>query len=300
MQREIRQEDPQIGFTWLQSEGEYYIRNPHGDLKRLSEDGLTLLQELANGTPTKDDLPPTAGQLVDQLETEDYLRSESPVVELIPPEDIRIWPRLLTFLALLAVSLYASFSVLSGSVSIMHFLTPTRIPLFVGLMIIAIVIHEGGHYLASKPHLKPTVRLGTVNDVIPAAITETTGAWMLPRNRRLWIHLAGPLAQLLWHQVLLIGHYFIFPTSVVLDLLIFSSISMIIFSFNPLIHGDGYWFLVDMYNVAGLRNQGFSDIRNHELTFAAGYVFVSYIYAAAIILGWLVGIASLFGLLSLP
>jgi hypothetical protein len=299
MQQEVRQEDSQIGYTWLQSEGEYYIRNPHGDLKRLSEDGLTLLQQLANGTLTKNDLPPTAGQLVEQLETENYLRSNSPVVELIPPEDIRIWPGLLIFLVLFAVSLYGSFSVLSASLSIADLFAPIQVLLFGGLMIVTVVIHESGHYLASKPHLEPTVRLGTVNDIIPAAITETTGAWMLPRNRRLWIHLAGPLAQLLWHQILLVSHYLFFPTSIVLDLLIISSISIIVFSFNPLIHGDGYWFLVDAYNVSGLRSRGINDIHNRELTFAAGYILVAYIYTAAVVIGFLVSIAYYFGFLSL-
>jgi hypothetical protein len=300
MQQEVRQAGSQIGFTWLQSEGEYYIRNPHGDLKRISEDGLTLLQELANGNLAKDNLPSAAGQLVEQLEAEDYIRSKSPVVELVPPEDIRIWPRLFIFLVLLAGSLYGSISVLSTSVSITDLFTPIQVLLFGGLMIVTIVIHESGHYLASKPHLEPTVRLGTVNDIIPAAITETTGAWMLPRNRRLWIHLAGPLAQLLWLQVLLVSHYLFFPASIVLDLLILSGISMIIFSFNPLIHGDGYWFLVDIYNISGLRSQGITDIHNRELTFAAGYVLVAYIYTAAVVIGWLVSIAYYFGFLSLP
>lgn len=304
MQQEIRQKDPQIGFTWLQSEGKYYIRNPQGDLNRLSEDGLALLQKLANGTLTTNELPPTAGQLVEQLETENYLRSKSPVIELIPPEDIRIWPRFLIFLILLAASLYASFLVLSASAvastSIASLFTPTRMVLFVGLMIVTVGIHESGHYLASKPYLEPTVRFGTLNSIIPAVITDTTGAWMLPRNRRLWIHIAGPLFQLLWHQLLLVGHYLFFPTSVILDLLIFAGLSIIVFSFNPLVHGDGYWFLVDLYNVIGIRNQGITDIHNRKLTFAAGYVLVGYTYAVALILGWLVSIAYFVGFLGPP
>lgn len=300
MQREIRQEDPQVGFTWLESEGEYYIRNPQGDLKRLSDDGLALLQELANGTVTRDNLPPTAEEIVEQLETENYLRSQTPVIELIPPADIRIWPRLLIFLVLLAVTLYVSLPILSAPVSISRLFAPIRVLLFVGLLIASIAIHESGHYLASKPHLEPTVRLGTLNDIIPAAITDTTGAWMLPRNRRLWIHLAGPFVQLLWLQVFLISHYLFFSNSIVLDLLIFTGLSMIVYSFNPLVHGDGYWFLMDLYNISGLRSQGINDIHNRELTFATGYVFVSYIYAIVLILGWFVSIAYFFGFLHLP
>lgn len=299
MQREIRQEDPKIGFTWLQSEGEYYIRNPQGELKRLSEDGLNLLQKLASGTANKDDLPPTAEEIVNQLETEDHLRSQSPVVELVPPEDIRIWPRLLIFFFLLIMSLYASFPILSEPVSISHLFTPIRMLLFVGLLIVSIAIHESGHYLASKPHVEPTVRLGTLNDIIPAAITDTTGAWMLPRNRRLWIHLAGPLVQLLWLLIILVCHYLFFPNNIVLDLIIFSCVSMVVYSFNPLVHGDGYWFLMDLYNINGLRSQGINDIHNRELTFATGYVLISYIYAVVLVIGWFVSIAYFLGFLGL-
>jgi hypothetical protein len=297
MQRKIRQEDPKIGFTWIESEGEYYIRNPQGDLKRLSEDWLSMLQEVANSTVSKEDLPPTAKETIEQLEAENHLRSQASVIELVPPEDIRIWPRLLTFLVLLAVSLYVSLPILSTPISISQLFTPKQMILFLILLILSIAIHESGHFLASKPYLEPTVRLGTLNDIIPAAITDTTGAWMLPRNRRLWIHLAGPFVQLLLIQIFLIGHYFFFPMSIVLDLLIFTGLSMIIYSFNPLVHGDGYWFLMDLYNISGLRSQGIKDIHNRKLTFATGYVFASYIYAVVLVLGWVISLAYFFGVI---
>jgi hypothetical protein len=297
MQREIQQKDPNIGFTWLESEGEYYIRNPQGDLKRLSENWLSVLQDLANSTVSKENLPPTAEEIIEQLEAENYLQPQAPVVELVPPKDIRIWPRLLTFLVLFAVSLYISFPILSASISISRLFTPIQIFLFIVLLIVSIAVHESGHYLASKPYLEPTVRLGTLNDIIPAAITDTTGAWMLPRNRRLWIHLAGPFVQLLLLYVFLIIHYIFFPNSIVLNLLIFTGLSMIIYSFNPLVHGDGYWFLMDVYNINGLRSQGIKDIHNRKLTFATGYVFASYIYAFILVLGWFVSFAYYFGII---
>lgn len=293
MQREIRQNDSEIGFTWVESENEYYIRNPTGDLKRISDDGLTVLQELANGTVTRDELPVTAKLLVEQLETEHYLRSDAPVVELIPPDDIRLWPRGLLFLGLVASGVYISMLKLPVSDSIEDLFTPNRMLLFGGLMLVTIAIHEGGHYLASKPYIDPTVRLGTVNGIIPAAITETTGAWMLPRNRRLWIHLAGPFTHLVWLHTVFVIQYLYFPENIVLTVLILSSMANIAFSFNPLIHGDGYWFLLDSFTIIDLRSRGITDVRNREWTFAAGYVLASYTYAVLVLVS-IVSIAYFF------
>lgn len=293
MQRKIHQTDPEIGFTWVESEDEYYLRNPAGDLKRLSDDGLTLLRELANGSVTSEELPNTAKQLVGRLKTEHYLRPGTPVVELIPPDDIRLWPRGLLFLGLVAGGVSISLLELPVSFSRTDLLTPRRIVLFGVLMLVTIVIHESGHYLASKPHFDPTVRLGTVNGIIPAVITETTGAWMLPRNRRLRIHLAGPFVHLIWLHSVFVIHQLYFPGNIVLTVFILSSLANIVFSFNPLIHGDGYWFLLDSFNVIDLRRRGINDVRNRELTFAAGYVLASYTYAVLVLLS-VVSIAYLF------
>lgn len=297
MHREIRQKDPEIGFTWVESEGEYYTRNPNGDLKRLSADGLTFLQELANGTLSPDDLSETAEQLVEQLKTENYLRDDTPVVELIPPDDIKLWPRLLIFFVLGGVSVFATVLELSAPGASESLFTPLRLVLL-GIMTFSIIaIHECGHYLASKQYINPTIRVGTVNGIIPAAITETTGAWMLPRNRRLWIHLAGPFLHLVWLQAILVVHYLLVPQSVVLDFVVLLATFSALFSFNPLIHGDGYWFLSDWFNIVGLRRRGITDLQNHELTRAAGYVLVSYAYAGVVMLGSVVSAAYFFGLL---
>lgn len=286
MNRTVEREDPEVGFRWGESEGTYYLEHPdRTGYRRVSEDALTLLRGLAGGDVSRADLADDddAAELVDRLRREGYLDPDAPVVRVERPPDVRLWPRSVAFVALSVVALsvgWVEWTTVEGYDALF---APTRLAAVVALTLLALVVHEAGHYVAARKFVDPTVRLGTVNAVLPAIITDTTGAWTLPRNRRRWITLAGPLVEL----VVLVGiaavHYLVFPDSLVLSAAVLSIVGHLLFSLNPLVHGDGYWLLADTFGVVNLRTRGLRDLRRRRPSFAAGYVVVSYAYGFAML-----------------
>ncbi|WP_147465002.1 hypothetical protein [Halococcus sp. IIIV-5B] len=297
MKKRVQYEDPEVSYLWLKSEERFYIRNPAGDLRRVSENALTLLEKLASNDLEYSELPENASDLVKTLRREGYLNDEGQVVELLPPDDILLWPRIFLFVSLLTIGSYAALFELPNFTSFEQLFTPMRMISFISIALISLIIHECGHYFASKSYFSPEVRVGTINGIIPAVITETTGAWMLPRNRRLWINLAGPLVQCIWLQGLILLHYTVFSDNVVLSIAIVWNVLQIIFSLNPLIHGDGYWMFLDAFNIVDLRKRGIDDLFNKKITSASTYVVVSYSFSTAMFLLSLTGMAYLLGLI---
>lgn len=284
MNRTVEREDPQLGFRWGESEGTYYLEHPDGDgYRRVSEDALTLLRKLASGEVARADLDRNrnAADLVDRLERNGYLDPDAPVVRVEEPPDIRLWPRTAVFVVLLAVGLYAGWVESTTLGGYAELFDPTNLATLAVLTGVSVAAHEAAHYVVARRFVDPSVRLGLVNAVLPAFITDTTGAWALPRNRRRWITLAGPYVEL-W---LLAGfatlHYLAFPDSVVLGATVLALVGHILFSLNPLVHGDGYWLLTDTLGVVNLRTRGLDDLRSRTPSLAAGYVVVSYAYGIA-------------------
>lgn len=276
MEREVEMDDTSVGFTWGEADGEYYLKSPDGGLRRLSDDGWKLLRALARGEISIDDLEGNPRKIVGELESEGYVRRDEPVVELREPDPIRLWPRLFLFVGLVAlgaVVAWAEFPKLLGPSELTR---PSRLVPFVGLGLVTVGVHEAGHYLASKPYFDPSIRVGFVNAVIPSVITETTEAWILPRNHRLWITLAGPFAQILWTLVVAVVARLAFPESALLSTFVVTMVVGTVFVLNPLIHGDGYLLLIDAFDVVDLRTTGLDHLRNRTVSLPAVYVVLSY------------------------
>lgn len=295
METETELPDPEIGYAWGESSGSYFVRNPDGDVRRLSDDAMKLLELLADGDVAKRDLDGGALNLVEQLEDEGYLDPRRPVVRIVQPGDIRLWPRSVLFVLLLAVVAYAGVSGAPAPGSVVDLLTPTVTATAGGLLLVGVAIHETGHYLASRELLDPSIRLVTVNGVIPTVATNSEGAWMLPRNRRRWISLAGPFAELLWLLAVVAVHRLFVPTSTAVALYVVVALGSLAFTLNPLIHGDGYWLLVDTFDLVNLRKRGLGDLQQPTLSWPAVYVLVSYLYGVAAFALSLAGTVYLFG-----
>lgn len=300
MNERIEREEAPVGYTWGVAEGDRYLRNPEGELKRVSDDAFRLVEALGEGSMTKDDLDGGALRLVEGLEDEEYLRPDAPVVRFVPPDDIPILPQVLAFVVLFGFGIYAAVLEQPELRPTLGLQTTGQMLALGGLVVLSIAIHELGHYVAGRSHLDPSVRIGRVNGVVPAVITDTTGAWLLPRNRRLWISLAGPLAELGWMVVVLAAHYLLFPESLVLGSLVVVIVSHIFFSVNPLIHGDGYWLLLDAFGIVDLRNRGIENLKRYEPTPAAAYVLLSYGFGAFIAVASVLSLAQSAGLLDVP
>jgi hypothetical protein len=88
--------------------------------------------------------------------------------------------------------------------------------------------------------------------------------------------------ELVWLVGLVVAYYVAFPESLALNVFIFSTVGSILFSINPLIHGDGYWMLVDGFDLVNLRKRGIADLRERRVSLAAAYVVVSYSFGGAV------------------
>jgi hypothetical protein len=302
MEAETERPDAVVGFTRIEVEGETYIRNPNGDLRRLSDRAVALLEKLATGELPEDDLEGTPKELVGQLREEGYLRPDEPVVRLVPPDDIRLWPRVVAFVVLFGLSLFGIWTVLPGVFSTDGIFSdpalyaPETIGLVAVLVALTVAIHELGHCLASKPFLDPSLRLGFVNGVLLTVVTDATEAWMLPRNRRRWITLAGPFVEVVWLLVVLAIYVLLLPGNLVLEVTMVASVSQLLFSLNPLIHGDGYLLMIDTFDVVDLRTRGTADLRERNASLAAGYVVLSYGFGVFVLLSTLLYAADFFDL----
>lgn len=283
MNREVEDDDPEMGYTWAEVDGTYYLRNPDGDFRTVSDDAMRFAELLADGEVTADDLDGGALRLFETLRDEEYLRPGDPVVRLVQPAEIRLWPRVLVFLGLLGVAVAASVAeaaelgdAFSSLADLFALLTPVNVVSFVALMAFQVAIHEYGHHLAARDDIETSHEFGTINWFIPAAITNTDGAWVLPRNNRRWISLAGPVADLVGVVAIAAVHYLVFPQSRLLSAFVLLRTYHVVYGLLPVYHGDGYWLLVDTFGLGNFRERGLEHVRTRTVSWAAAYVVATY------------------------
>lgn len=149
------------------------------------------------------------------------------------------------------------------------------------------------YYSAWKQGLDPSFGVSVINGLIPAMVTRSYNGWCLPRNRRMWITIAGPAYGFLWT----IGIFALYYTVVPHPALAFAG--MICFNYQffaliPLYHGDGYLLMTDFLDQHNLRTRGVDDLWNRRATWPAVYAALSYgiviiEFAVNLIIGYLVG-----------
>lgn len=297
MRRETEIERAEYGFTWFEVDDEYYLKTPEGDYRQVNRQVVDLLQTFARGDLTREQLlaqveggesviaeeSTTSAEevlaFIDEYIDQGVIREDAPVVRLHPPDDISLWPRVL----LLVVSLSVVSAVVVDNLSVLHseFVEQLKIWKVVAIMLAGycyLFVHELGHYVASSRHFESSIRVDFVNGIIPAAVTDTTGAWMLPRNRRIWINLAGPFLELAAVLPVLALHY----TSVRSPFFVMIAVVVLshtLFSLNPLIHGDGFWIVCDYFGLSDVRTRGVDDLRSRRPSWRAAYVVASYGFA---------------------
>jgi hypothetical protein len=302
MRSETELTDTAYGFTWCLTDGQHYVRAPDGDIRAVNGQTVELLRLFATGELTREALcrqrdggaavldeasavgPETVIDLFDRYREGGFLRADEPVVRLHPPAEVRLWPRLLATLlpvgALVAVAVARApaFRALAAdppSLWLVAALFPATLPF--------VAVHEFGHYAAASRHFESSVRIDTVNAVVPAFVTDTTGAWLLPRNRRLWINLAGPFAEAV--AALPVAAAVAAGVGGTATLLVFGAVlANVVFALNPLFHGDGYWIASDLLGVENVRSRGVDAVRRGEPTWPAVYVVVSYAVGAAVVI----------------
>lgn len=302
MRAETEREETAYGFSWCLTDGQHYVRAPDGDVRAVNGQTVQLLRLFATEELTREALcrqrdggeavldessavdPETVIDLFDRYREDGFLREGEPVVRLHPPAEVRLWPRLLaTLLAVaalvaVAVARAPAFRALAAdppSLWLVAALFPATLPF--------VAVHELGHYATASRHFDSSIRIDTVNGVVPAVVTDTTGAWLLPRNRRVWINVAGPLAESL--TALPVAAAVAVGAGGTAALLVLAAVlSDVVFALNPFFHGDGYWIASDLLGVENVRSRGLDAVRRRELTWPAVYVVVSYAVGAAFVL----------------
>lgn len=267
--------DVDIGFTWGETEGLYWLQNDVGEYKRVDPAFLDTLFALADGEC--EELTPEERKAVTVLHEQGYLREENMVIELPTPPDITLWSRLFVFLiAFTLLTAYVGHRIVVAGMSVPTVMS-TDITLFEQLLlsipvfIVMALVHESGHYLVARSYFDPSLRISRINGVFPAIVTTTNDAWRCPRSVRVWISLAGPLADVLQCLILAALSLFVFPTSSLLAMLLIFEYARILCSLNPLVKGDGYWMLVDWFGSANLYTHGMNDLKNCRPTTHALY-----------------------------
>jgi len=304
LDKEVEKEDTEYGFTWVKMDDRFYIRNEEVDFKMVSGNIVEKLKNEATKSSVKelisevDNKKPEAGRVLQGMYDDGFIREGEPVKRIDPPDDIRLWPQLL-FSGLLYLILGAAYWITlnrfrgSGLNDPFNYL-PDVIFITIPIVLAGIAIHELGHYIVSRQQgLGPSFGLSVINGFVPVIVTRTLGGWALPRNRRVWISLSGPVAGLLWASFAFLVYYFVWPTP---GLALAGLICYIVQvnSILPIFHGDGYLILLDLLDSPNLKTRGLEDLRNKKLSWHSTYVFLSYgtifaLVAVEITIGYLVG-----------
>ncbi|WP_049921662.1 hypothetical protein [Halopiger djelfimassiliensis] len=262
----------EFGFTWGETDGTTWLRNDDGDYKRLDPSFFDRLRELAHSECEPASVDPRVRQTIALLADEGYLRRGGEITHHETPSDIRLWPRVGAFAAMVALWL-ACLAIRRAELRRL----PSELPfglefavLVLPILLASTAIHELGHYTASRRYFTPTIRFGWLNKIIPAVITRTTDAWACPRNARIWISLAGPFVDALVAATFAAA-FVAAPDRHVLGFLALLIGARMLFVLNPLIEGDGYWVVVDAFGLHNLRSRGFRDLKRATPSGPAAY-----------------------------
>lgn len=266
----------EVGFTWGETDQLTWLRGPDGGYKRVDPGFLETLRALADGERSIADLSPEEREAVEHLREAGFLDDSGTVRRLPTPEGVDLRPRLAAFGAAFGLlTLYVAYRVATGTdvptvatadAGVLWQLAAS-VPVFVGLAL----VHESGHYLAARPYMETGVEPTLLNGVFPAVVTKTNDAWRCPRSVRVWINLAGPLADTLQCLALAALSLFVWPGSAILAVVPVFEYFRILFALNPLVRGDGYWMIVDWFGATNLYTRGRRDLRAGKLTRRAAY-----------------------------
>jgi putative peptide zinc metalloprotease protein len=140
---------------------------------------------------------------------------------------------------------------------------PSLLALWAALLL-SFVCHELAHALATKHFGRRVDRAGVmIYFGMPAAFVDTSDIWAAGRRARIFVSLAGPMADLfLGALAALVALYF--PASLIGSAaykLAFACYVATLFNFNPLLELDGYFILVDWLRLPNLRRRALNFVR---------------------------------------
>jgi putative peptide zinc metalloprotease protein len=148
------------------------------------------------------------------------------------------------------------------------------IPLIVAVIFIVMTIHEFAHGLTLKHYGGKVEEVGfLILYFIPACYCNVSDAWMLKKEERIKVTLAGGYIQLfLWALATIAWRLLATETlasRICLVTIAFNGIQTL-FNFNPLIRLDGYYLLSDIIEVPNLRSKAFTYLRSKLASLITG------------------------------
>lgn len=279
----IEQSDTEYGFTWGNDGTRYYLRNPDNKYRIVPESVLKGLKahadeiSLSELTELTAEADPNAATTLEALIEEDFLRSNTPVLRLNPPDDIPLWPKaIISGLVLLVGGIlvrlvYGSLTTLALPGGIIS----ADILIVAAVVFVTTSVHEAGHYVAARPHLDPNFDISIKNGVFIALVMRTNDVYVHPTNRSRWMNLAGPVSGVAVASVISTA-YLILDLSTAVGIGILVAMWVQVFALIPIFHGDGYQILIETFDAPNLRYRGIENVKNKQLTWASAFVLVSY------------------------
>jgi putative peptide zinc metalloprotease protein len=170
-------------------------------------------------------------------------------------------------LALMLAALYVSITrgrEIGGSV--LPLFTPSGLPEFLLIALIAGAIHEFAHGLACE-HFGGRVReIGFLLMFFqPCMYCDVSSSWMLPKRQRLIVMLAGNYSTALMWACATLAWRVLDPQSALshlcVSVILITGLSLLA-NFNPLIKLDGYYILSDLLEIPNLRARTLSYLRS--------------------------------------
>lgn len=133
-----------------------------------------------------------------------------------------------------------------------HYFNSSYFIWFILIMRLSNLWHELGHASASK---KYSIEPGNIGFgfylFMPVFFTDVSKIWRINRNSRIVVNVGGIYFDTLLSLVLIFVYYLTDWTGCIV-LSYFISIS-ILYNLNPLVRYDGYWVLVDLFNIPNLQ-----------------------------------------------
>lgn len=165
------------------------------------------------------------------------------------------------------------------------------------LLTCAVLFHELGHLLTMPKNKNISLAIQWAGP-IPMVSIVCNEAWKLPKRRRLRINVAGFVTDLYVAGVAAAIGIFLPHLSPWVCTFLIVHLFRTVFAIFPLLHGDGYWLLVDVLNQPNLWLRAVTELKNRKVNWFSLYAGLRYFFLLFIwfLFGYLIYIwtASLF------
>ena len=147
-----------------------------------------------------------------------------------------------------------------------------------GLLTLSVIIHEGGHLLV-MPRTKNIAMCVQWSGPIPLLSIIHNEAWKLSKGHRMGINIAGFVADFFVAGLVASMGFFFEQLSPWIWTFLIVHLFRMFFSIFPLLPGDGYWILVDLFHQPNLWTNGMAQLKQFKLNWLSCYAFARILFS---------------------